>query len=238
MSKKKKKNHMNRNVIICLISIVVLLSGYAVLQKYRVEKNQFRYEEHLSDIVVSVDGQAITLKEFGYYIYEMEAFFQEQAMVYNPDDPVDYWNTHFSAGLDSGFVYNYAWDFAVKNCVCDVIYENMAHAENYALTQEEQELAKQYANTVFAEMNELQKKKLGVDIEDIIKVEERKLLVQRFVVDYAKQVDISNYSGTLIEQLSSNGEYFQNYILASHKIVYNEDIEEKIQMGKITVNCD
>ena len=69
-------------------------------------------------------------------------------------------------------------------------------------------------------------------------MQERKLLVEHFVIDYAKQVDTSNYTGNLIQQLSANGEYFQKYILANHDVVYNDDIESKIRMGKITVNCD
>lgn len=237
MSKPKKKN-TNRNVIICLFLIIILLVGYTVLQKYRMEKNQFRYEDHLNDIVVSIDEQTITLKEFGYYIYEMEAYFQNQAIVYNPDDPNDYWNTHFSIGVDSAFIYNYAWKYAINNCVCDVIYENMAQKENYVLTTEEQEMARENANEIYGEMSEVQKQNICISLEDIIKVQERKLLVEHFVIDYAKQVDTSNYTGNLIQQLSANGEYFQKYILANHDVVYNDDIESKIRMGKITVNCD
>ena len=85
------------------------------------EKNIFVYEEHLNDIVVTVGEQSVTLREFGYYIAKMEKDVQEKALIYNPKDPMEYWNVHFSAGLDSGYMFEYAWNYAVADCVCDLI---------------------------------------------------------------------------------------------------------------------
>ena len=62
--------------------------------------------ENLNDIVVTVGEQPVTLREFGYYIAKMEKDVQEKALIYNPNDPMEYWNVHFSAGLDSGYINN------------------------------------------------------------------------------------------------------------------------------------
>ena len=64
--------------------------------KWQKEKNIFVYEEHLNDIVVTVGEQPVTLREFGYYIAKMEKDVQEKALIYNPKDPMEYWNVHFS----------------------------------------------------------------------------------------------------------------------------------------------
>ena len=36
----------------------------------------------------------------------MEKDVQEKALIYNPEDLMEYWNVHFSAGLDSGYIDN------------------------------------------------------------------------------------------------------------------------------------
>lgn len=46
--------------------------------------------------------------------------------MYNPKDPMEYWNVHFSAGLDSGYMFEYAWNYALADCVCDLIFVQKA----------------------------------------------------------------------------------------------------------------
>ena len=114
MMNRKKYNKIA--VIICFICVLLLIC-YVFYMKRHNEKNIFIYEEHLDDIVVTVGNQPVTLKEFGYYIFKMENKIQEQALIYNPKDPMDYWNTHFSAGVNSGYIFEYAWDYALADCI-------------------------------------------------------------------------------------------------------------------------
>ena len=77
-----------------------------------------------------IDDTDITLREFGYYIYEVEEFVQRQALLYDPENPKHWWNTHFSAGMDSQFVCDYAKKVAVNICVSDEIYYRLCYDGN------------------------------------------------------------------------------------------------------------
>ena len=122
----KGEKTYNRIAIIVGIASFIFLWFYAYYSREQREKNIYVYEEHLDDSVVTVDNQTITLREFGYYILKMEDIVQAQALVYNPEDPTEYWNLHFSAGLDSGYMFEYAWNYAVADCICDMAFEKKA----------------------------------------------------------------------------------------------------------------
>ncbi len=103
-------NKIGKKTIIAIILANCFLILAAICGKIL---SRFDYEDHLDEAVVSVDDASITLREFGYYIYEVEAFVQNQALLYDPENPKLWWNTHFSAGLDSQFVCDYAKKVAI-----------------------------------------------------------------------------------------------------------------------------
>ena len=90
----KDRKRYNQIAIIISFIALLLLVCYLFYSKWQKEKNIFVYEEHLDDIVVTVGKQSVTLREFGYYIAKMEKDVQEKALMYNPKDPMDYWNVH------------------------------------------------------------------------------------------------------------------------------------------------
>ena len=84
----------------------------------------------------------LTLREFGYYVYQIEGYTQEQALVYNPDNPAEWWNTHFSSGPDSQFVCDYAKDVAVNLCIADEIFYEEAKKQGLELNEDGDEKVK------------------------------------------------------------------------------------------------
>ena len=79
----------NRIAIVVGIVCIILLVLYTWHLREQREKNVYVYEEHLNDSVVAVDNQAVTLREFGYYIVKMEDIVEGQALVYNSEDPIE-----------------------------------------------------------------------------------------------------------------------------------------------------
>lgn len=86
----------NKKIIIGILSANILLILFAVCGKIL---TRFVYEDHLDDTVITVDGESITLREFGYYIYKVEDFVQNQALLYDRENPKLWWNTHFQQAL-------------------------------------------------------------------------------------------------------------------------------------------
>ena len=132
---------MNRSVkraIIIIIIVNLILVVAAICGKIL---SRFDYEDHLDEPVITVDDTDITLREFGYYIFEVEEFVQRQALLYDPENPKHWWNTHFSAGMDSQFVCDYAKKVAVNTCISDEIYYRAAISNGIALTGAEEKIA-------------------------------------------------------------------------------------------------
>ncbi len=231
----KAKSSSRFKIVFWIIIIVVfiVLVGY---MRYLKAQDKFVYNEHLEEVIVTVDDYDMTLREFGFYVYEVESFVQAQALVYNAENPLDYWNTHFSAGDDSDFMFNYALKVAMNNCVCDLVYEEIALKEGYSLTDEETQAAIKSAKDCYELMSGVQKMQTGLTQEDIEKVSIRKALAKKYVLDFSKDLDLTGYSGNFDEQISGGGQYFQEKILVNHTVIYNEFLMDSIILGQITVN--
>lgn len=228
MDKETKKG-----VVILLIIIVVVLTAWG-LDAWRKQKNKFVYEEQLEDVVITVNDRSVTLRELGYYVYDVETKIDKQARIYNPDDPLDYWNTYFNSGLEGGYISEMALDTVLGSCACDLIYEDMARWSGYELTAEEKQEAAQQAETLYASMSEAQKQTTGLTQELIAEVLARKALVVRFASEYFETVDFTGYTGYREELVSYAGDYYLDEILPDHRVEYNHEIVKELSMGRIT----
>lgn len=217
------------------IGIAALLS-LCVLYFVFARSRAFVYEEHLDDIVLSVDDKEITLREFGYYIYLLETDVNKQAIVYDFKNPLDYWNKYFQAGMKSQFITRMAKNKAYDVCICDLIYEEMATQAGYELTQEDTKRALAAADEIYAGMSEQQILTTGLSREIIEEIQCRKYLIAGFAKDYVKTIDFEGYSGYREELISSGGAYYEKNILPGHKVEINNLIKEALRFGHITVN--
>ena len=227
----KDKKRYNQIAIIISFIVLSLLVCYTFYSKWQKEKNIFIYEEHLDDIVVTVGDQAVTLREFGYYIAKMEKDVQEKALIYNPKDPMEYWNVHLSAGLDSGYMFEYAWNYALADCVCDLIFSQKAQEEEYRLSENGYKQAKIQAEEFYTMLSTEQIEKTGLTMDLITMVEERRLLVQSYTNSFMEENELSGYVDNIMECISGNS----NMVMAS-EVICNEDMKNNIRMGTITVN--
>ena len=228
-------NRKRHNLIAIIISLIciLLLVCYTFYMKWQKEKNIFVYEEHLNDIVVTVGEQPVTLREFGYYIAKMEKDVQEKALIYNPKDPMEYWNVHFSAGLDSGYMFEYAWNYALADCICDLIFSQKAQDEGYNLSENGYKQAKIQAEEFYTMLSTEQIEKTGLTMDLITMVEERRLLVQSYTNSFMEENELSGYIDNIMECISGN-----NSMVMESQVICNEDMENNIRMGTITVNCN
>ncbi len=229
----KNKKQYNQIAIFIFGICVLLLVCYSFYLNWQKEKNIFVYEEHLDDIVVTVGNQSVTLREFGYYIAKMEKEIQEKALIYNDKDPMEYWNVHFSAGLDSGYMFEYAWNYALADCVCDLIFTQKAQEEGYSLSENGYKQAKTQAEELYTMLSTEQIKKTGLTMDLITIVEERRILVQSYTNSFMEENELSGYVDDILECITGN----DNMVMTS-EVICNEDMKNNIRMGTITVNCN
>ena len=229
----KDRKRYNQIAIIISFIALLLLVCYLFYSKWQKEKNIFVYEEHLNDLVVTVGEQSVTLREFGYYIAKMEKDVQEKALMYNPNDPMEYWNVHFSAGLDSGYMFEYAWNYALADCVCDLIFVQKAKDGGYSLSDSGYKQAKIQAEEFYTMLSAEQIEKTGLTIDLINKMEERRLLVQLYTKSFMEENELSVYIDNIMACISGN-----NSTVMTFEVICNEDMKNNIRMGNVTVNCN
>ena len=63
-------------------------------------------------------------------------------------------------------------------------------------------------------------------------VEERRLLVQSYTNSFMEENELSGYVDNIMECISGN-----NSMVMEFQVILNEDMENNIRMGTITVNC-
>jgi len=229
MSKSNKK----AIVIIIIVAVIIVALGqiYTIL-------TTFHYEDHLDDTVITIDSTEITLREFGYYIYDIEAYVQEQALQYDSENPSHWWNTHFAAGLDSTYICDYAKETAINSCVCDEIYYQLAIQNGLSLDETEKSYAADEANQTYEQMNDYQLGVTGLNADIILEYRLKQALATKYAQTLLETVDFSSYEDDPNTLLSGNGDYFQDVILPDHTVTENSKILDNLYFGKITVNYE
>ena len=197
---------------------------------------RFAYSDHLDEPVVTVDGKNVTLKEFGYYIYQVEAFVQKQALIYDADNPKRWWNTHFSAGMDSQFVCDYAKKVALNICIAEEIYYQEALSHGITLTRDEESRATEEGRKVFAGMDPAQIRSAGLDEKTMIAMSLKHALAARYSMHLIED-ELPGFRSEEPEKLVNwDGSYYLEEVLPKHVTWINDDLLDKIMFGKITVN--
>lgn len=235
-TKENRNTVSKKNSVKILLVCVGILLLFCVLSAVYRRSRLFKYEDHLNDVVLSVDQRDVTLREFGYYIFSLEDYVNRQAITYDHSNPHNYWNIRFRAGLDSQFLSLMAKDKAYEVCICDMIYEKMALDAGYSLNGEEEQKALEKANEIYREMSKEQRKMLGINQELVEDIQKKKVLIAKFAKDYVKEINFEGYHGYREELVSAGGAYYEEHILPEHKVVVDEDIKEALTFGRITIN--
>ena len=228
----KEKKHLAG--IIAFIAVILLVSGFMIWRRFNVPP--FVYLDHLEEPVVTVDGEAVTLRDFGCYVYETEGYVQRQALIYDEADPVKYWNMHLSAGMDSTFMFDYAMKTALGNAVCHRVYAQAARGEGLALDEAALEKAKADAKFLMKGMSKAQREALGITEADAVAYKEYEALAAQYAAGFAARTDLRGMGGAPAQLLSYDGDYFLKVILPQHEVIYNEELIENVRMGTVTVN--
>ncbi len=228
----KKKKVEIITVCICVVLIAAILAILIVFNKSK----DFVYNKHLDEAVISIDDENITLKDFSYYIYIVEKQINDMAIKYNPDDPNDFWNTHFKNSLDSVFTRDYAKQLAKDLCEYDYIMEKETAIHNIYVTESEKESIKADAKDTYDDFSQKAKDNTRLSDEDIYNILCRRKLVEKYAVRAAQQVKSDGFEGDSASLLDYDGEYYKEVIKSKYNVTENNKLLDKITMGRVTVN--
>ena len=208
--------------MLMLFLILIVVAAFSV--NSRIKSKPIVFSESLDMVVMQLDGSDVTLEELAFYIAYEEATVQESAVVYNPDNPKEYWNLH----TNGTFVKLAAKQAVLDMAIHDFIFYEKAMEQGIALTEEEMTYVENEYHDFCADFETWQWSALGIDETQIAETMEcialankcQGLLAQEEGVAYTEY----NFDGTAYENLAQQ-----------YEVKVDEGLWERVPFGKITL---
>lgn len=207
----------------------ILLIFFGVTLYYSREQGKQRdalvYPDSLDLVAAEINGKELTLKDLAFYVAYEEAQVEEQALVYDSDNPQKYWNIH----TKNGFTSVSARKAAMQMALHDELFYQMAKDEIELSEEDEKslELAEMdFWEDLFERDGE---SRLGVTREDIKETMRKMAYAQKYQEIYAAlhNKETEDYDFTADAYLALLEE--QDYKI--HKKVWG-----RVSMGNVTLD--
>lgn len=210
-------------VTVVLTGLVLMLAVAA--RQDRISRAELVYADSLDMVAVTVDDVELTLRDVAVYVAYQEKTVQEDAVIYNPENPRKYWNTY----TNQYFVRSLA-EKAVKNMAAhDEIFYRLALAEGLTLDEREEAYLANEQQDFLMDLSDEQMKRLGVTDEELMTALRKIALANKY------QSILSQVEGLYYEDYNYTGLMYE-LILEEHEVETNEAVWDRISVGGITVN--
>jgi hypothetical protein len=210
-------------VIVLLIFAFLLRAGY---DKWR-DSQPIDYAKDKNEAVATIDGKPVTLGDMAYLIMLEERRTEEQARVYNPASPKDYWNTSDKGKILSIRIRNTALDM----CIHDKIMYERATKAGVELNAEEKETVKNAQTDFWEDLFDGQEENAYVSKETINRQIYKAAVVTKYQRILAKKAKINQ------ARYGYEGDKYKE-ILEDYKVKVNKTLLRKIRMGEVTLLHD
>ena len=226
MEAKKIERHPVRDRLLRLMTagilfgmVIGMLGGCGVRQK------EIVFADHLDDIVLILDGREHRLRELAFYIAHEEQTVQEQALLYDANDPNKYWNTH----INGHFVRVRARQEAMNLAIHDFIFYDLAQEMNMQLDQEEIDYAASRCDDFWSDLGEAGQQRLGITQEELHEDMLHMALAQKYQQLYAAMQAVTE------EDCDVDGITYEK-LLKEHSYKVKNRVWKGISMGHVTLN--
>lgn len=207
----------------------ILIVGAAAILAYGVYSSNTRlkldYNEHLSDVAVTVDGEDLTLGDLYFYVLYEEMNVEDTAAVYNEKRTKDFWNIH----INGIFIQAAAKKAVMGMAVHDHIFYKAAMDEGLVLSTEEKKAMEDARTDFWSDLYDEQKDNMPVDYEVINEAIRRVALAEKYQRLYANENNLT------LASLAWDG-YDYEVILNDHKVKTNKRIWDRVVIGDVTLD--
>ena len=215
--------HKRNNKRIYILLLVVLVIAGTQLGCSRTAK-KIVFKDHLSETVLTVDGENLTLADMAFYVIYQEDKVEKQAAIYDSSDTTKYWKSH----VNGRFLVNIAKEAVVQMAVRDVIYSRQAESVGITLTAAELEQLQERVDEFYDVLTTEQKEAVGVDKITIAATMHKAALAEKVASGLAIMNGVSpNAYGT-------EGAAYQQE-LAQHTYTLNETLWGGVNLGYISI---
>lgn len=206
------------------MSVAVILCALLCLGGCGVRQETIVFNEHLDETALVLDGQEYSLRAFAFYIAYEEQLIQEQALLYNAENPNAYWNTH----MNGHFVRVRARTEAMNLAIHDFLLYDLAMDMGMELNDEQIKYAKSRCDDFWMDIGETAQERLGVPKEEMEKTLLRMALAQAY------QELIAAMDGVPMEDYNAEGAAYEK-LLDEHTYKIKKSVWEGISMGHVTL---
>lgn len=205
--------------------IVLIIAGMVLLTHlFPRSTDKIVYNESLEEVIATVEGVDITLRDFAVYVAHQEAEVEALARVYD-ENPKKYWNLH----TDGVFIRQKARDEALSMAIHDELFFQLSGEWELALSDEEKELVESETNDFWMDLtDEGKEERLGISKEDVYKTMEKIAIAEKCQTIYAK------LNGVEYEQYQASEEYFLEFI-KDYEYEVDEKLLDRLDFGEITL---
>ncbi len=188
-------------------------------------RGPLKYNEHLDDVVVTIDGEDVTFRDLAFYILFEERKVEEHAKVYNADYTKDFWNLY----TNETFIQIASKDVVIDMAIHDHLFYQLAKAEGMNTLSAEEETELSYAiNDFWEDLLDVQWEKLPCDEETINEQIRLAAIAEKYQNYLAAQKGPSQaaykYDG-----------YSYGQIRDEHSVKINKKLWDKFVLGDITL---
>lgn len=211
-----RKHACRRCLSVAVLLCALLCTGCGVRQKTIV------FREHLDETALVLDGKEYPLRAFAFYIAYEEQIIQEQALLYNAENPNAYWNTH----MNGHFVRVRARTEAMNLAIHDFIMYELAVSMGMELNDEQARYAKSRCSDFWMDIGETAQKRLGVPKEELEETLLKMALAQKY------QELRAAMDAVPAEDYDVQGMAYEK-LLEEHKYKIKSSVWEGISMGHV-----
>ena len=206
----------------------ILIVGAAAILAYGVYSSNTRvkldYNEHLSDVAVTVDGEDLTLGDLYFYVLYEEMNVEDTAAVYNEKRTKDFWNIH----INGIFIQAAAKKAVMGMAVHDQIFYKAALDEGLVLSSEEKKAMEDARTDFWSDLYDEQKENMPVDYETINEVIRRVALAEKYQRLYANENNLT------LASLAWDG-YDYEVLLKEHNVRINKSLWKRVIIGDVSL---
>lgn len=223
MEEKKPRKRYNF-VLTFLLLILAFVTIYYSREQGK-KRDALVYPDSLELVAAEINGEKLTLKDLAFYVAYEEAQVEEQALVYDSDNPGKYWNVR----TKNGFIRRSARNTVMQMALHDELFYQMAEDE-IELSEEDEKSLELAEQDFWEDLSERDgESRLGVTKEDIRETLRKLTYAQKYQEIYAAMhnKDTEDYDFTADSYLK---------LLEEQDYTIHNRIWERVSLGSVTLD--
>lgn len=190
------------------------------------QRDPLVYRDSLEMKAVTVNGNELTLRDLAFYVAYEEAEVQRQAVVYDADNPIRYWN----ANMGGTYTRVAARNISMQMAIHDEVFYQMAMEEGIELSEADESALADVEQDFWSDLIMIDgDQRMGISEKDIQMTMRKMALAQKYQEIYA-ELNNKSYEDYDFTEAS------YKKLLKKQDYKIHDKVWKRVSMGSITLN--